>query len=140
MGIFIDRNSPPTPEGIRSILGSKFLLWESLVQFVEEQDQIAGKWSFWGPAKSGWNLRYQWKGKALVALYPGDEKLIVNVVLGEKQAQQAFRLALGEKLRGLMQQTPQLRDGRWLFIPVIDEEDVEDIKCLLLIKIGQAPG
>ena len=42
---------------------------------------------------------------------------------------------LGEKVSKILRESPQLRDGRWLSIPVLDEADVEDVEQLLLVKM-----
>ena len=86
----------PSPEELRSTLGSRYPLWEGLTQFIESHEQITGKWSTWGPANYGWGFRYQRKKKALVALYPGKERFIAQVVLGKALAEQALKLKLGE--------------------------------------------
>jgi hypothetical protein len=135
MGYFTNRSHQPSPEEIRLALGSLYPLWERLTRFIETNYQIAGEWSFWGPAKSGWNLRYRRKGKALVALYPQKERIIAQVVLGKAQAEQAQSLKLGEKVSKMLREAPQMHDGRWLSIPVLNEADAEDVEQLLLVKM-----
>jgi len=105
----------PSPEEIRLALGPRHLLWGRLTLFIETNCQAVGKWGSWGPVDFGWGLRYRRKGKAL--------------------AERALNLKLGEKVSKLLQEAPQLRDGRWLSIPVLDEADGEDVERLLLIKM-----
>jgi len=135
MGYFNNRSHQPSPEEIRLVLGSRFPLWERLTQFIHTNYQIAGEFSFWGPAKSGWNLRYRKKGKALVALYPQKERIIAQVVLGKAQAERALNLKLTEKVSKMLREAPQLHDGRWLSIPILNEADAEDVERLLLVKM-----
>ncbi|UCD39707.1 MAG: DUF3788 domain-containing protein [Candidatus Bathyarchaeota archaeon] len=125
----------PTPDEIRSALGSCFPLWERLTTFIEKSYQIKGTWSKWGPAKSGWNLRYRRKGKSLTALHPQRERILAQIVLGKAQAEHALQLKLGDKISQILREAPQLRDGRWLYIPVTSESDAEDVEQLLLAKM-----
>lgn len=134
-GYFTDRNHQPSLEEIKLALDALFPLWERLTQFIETNYQITGVFSFWGPAKSGWNLRYRCKGKALVALYPQKNRLIAQVVLGRAQAERALSLELGEKVSVMLREAPQLHDGRWLSIPVLNEKDTEDVEQLLIVKM-----
>ena len=134
-GDFRHSNRQPTQAEIRSALGPRYPLWEKLTRFIENNYQIKGEFSTWGPAEVGWGLRYRRKGKALVALYPGKDNIIAQVVLGKAQAEQAFNLELGEKVSKLLQEAPQLRDGRWLSIPVLHEADAADVEKLLLVKM-----
>jgi hypothetical protein len=135
-GMFTDRNHQPTEAEIKSGLGSLYSLWDRLIQFIETHDHVEGFWTMWGPKQMGWNLRYRWKGKALVALYPQQDGIIANVVLGAKQARLALNLELGAEVSELLRAAPQLHDGRWLFIPVVTAADVEDVKQLLWVKTG----
>ena len=135
MGFFVNHSHPPSPEEIRSALGSLYPLWERLIRFIDTNYQIAGEWSTWGPANYGWGLRYRRKSKALVALYPQKEMIIALVVLGKAQAERALSLKLGEKASKVLIEAPQLRDGRWLSIPVLNEADAEDVEQLLLVKM-----
>ena len=132
---FTDRSHQPSPEEIRLALGSRYPLWERLIRFIDTNYQIAGEFSFWGPAKNGWNLRFRRKGRALVALYPQKERIMAQLALGKAQAERALALELGQKLGRMLREAPQLHDGRWLFIPVLSEADVEDLEQLLLAKM-----
>jgi hypothetical protein len=132
---FTDPKHQPTPEEIRLALGSCFPLWERLTSFIERSYRIEGTWSTWGPAKSGWNLRYRRNGKSLTALHPQQERILAQIVLGKAQADRALQLELGEKISRMLQEAPQLRDGRWLFIPVTSESDAKDVEKLLLVKM-----
>jgi hypothetical protein len=82
----------------------------------------------------GWNLWYRKSGKSLVSLYPQAGSLVAQVVLGKAQVEQAMALPLGEQVGGLLRSTPQLHDGKWLFIPVSDETAAQDVAALLLVK------
>ncbi len=135
MGYFTKHAHQPTQEEIRLALGSRYPLWERLTQFINTKDQITREWSTWGPANHGWGLRFRRKGKALMALYPQKEMIIAQVVLGKAQAEQATNLKLGEKVSKMLREAPQLRDGRWLSIPILNQADAEDVEQLLLVKI-----
>jgi hypothetical protein len=135
MGYFTNHTHQPSPEEIRLALGSIYPLWERLTRFIDTNYQTTGEWSTWGPANFGWGLRYRKKEKALVALYPQKEMIIAQVVQGKAQAERALSLKLGEKVSQMLREAPQLRDGRWLSIPILNEADVEDVEQLLLVKM-----
>jgi hypothetical protein len=86
---FTDPKHQPTPEEIRSALGSCFPLWERLTIFIEKSYRIEGTWSTWGPVKTGWNLRYRRNGKSLTALHPQQERILAQIVLGKTEAERA---------------------------------------------------
>lgn len=132
---FAHQGHRPSPDDIREALGTQYPLWERLTGFVEDTYKVEGKWSTWGPSGSGWGLRYRVKGRSLVALYPHKEMVTAQVVLGRAQADRALSLELGERVTGMLNDAPQLRDGRWLHIPVISEADAEDVEQLLWAKM-----
>jgi hypothetical protein len=132
---FTNRSQRPSPEQVRLALGPVYPLWERLTQFIHSQYQIEGKWSAWGPAELGWGLRYRWKGRSLVALYPQKGTIIAQVVLGGAEAERAQSLKLGKLTAKLLSEAPQLHDGRWLSIPVRAAADAEDVEQLLLVKV-----
>jgi hypothetical protein len=55
--------------------------------------------------------------------------------LGKAQAARASSLKLGQNTARLFDESPQLRDGRWLSIPVRCVADAEDVEKLLQVKV-----
>jgi hypothetical protein len=133
VGLFCDKDHMPNKEELRTSLGSAWSCWERLVGFIAEKYEIPPVFSF-GGKNYGWNLWYRKNGKALVSLYPQQDNLVAQVVLGKDQVEKALTLELGENVGRLLRDTPQLHDGRWLFITIKTERDVQDVEQLLLKK------
>ncbi|HUT18825.1 MAG TPA: DUF3788 family protein [Anaerolineae bacterium] len=128
---FTDRKHPPSADEIRLVLGTKYKLWERVIRLVEADDRVSGEWTTWG---GGWNIRYRSRGSSLVALYPQQGGFVAQVVLGKAQSEQALALHLGDKVGKMLRERPQLRDGKWLYIPVRTTADVEDVEQLIELK------
>lgn len=79
-------------------------------------------------------MKYRKGGKTLMSPTPDDGGFTVLVVLGEKETKAARELDLGEHVRRVFEDARQLRGGRWLFVPVESERDLEDIEALLAVK------
>ena len=133
IGVFLDKMHQPSAEEMAAALGAAKPLWDRLLAFIAETYQMPGELSF-GGKNYGWNVWYRKSGKSLVTLYPHKDSLIAQVVLGKAEVEQAEALALGEHVGKVLRETPQLHDGRWLFIPVTSETDAHDIEQLLLVK------
>ena len=138
IGIFSDKDHQPTPGEILDALGSRRPLWEKLVQFIADNYQMPGELSY-GGKNYGWNVWYRRSGKTLLSLYPQQNHFVAQIVLGNDQAKQALELKLGKNVRQVLQETPQLHDGRWLFVRVRTEKDVKDIQQLLQVKKRPRP-
>ena len=130
---FMDRDRQPTPEVITEALGEAAPLWQRLTAFIRDSYGIEP--TYVPPSKNyGWEMKYRKGGKTLMSLTPDDGGFTALVVLGRGEALSASELELGEHVRTVFEGTRQLRDGRWLFIPVESERDVQDIQALLAIK------
>ncbi len=133
IGCFVDKTRVPSAEEICEALGPAFPLWEALLQFIETNYQIPGALTY-GGKNYGWNLWYRKSGKALASLYPQRGCFVAQVVLGKDQVAKALDLPLGEPVARLLRETPQLHDGKWLFISVTSPQDERDVEQLLLVK------
>ena len=131
--VFMERDHQPTPEEIAEALGASAALWNRLTTFVADAYGIEP--TFVPPSRNyGWDVKYRKGGKTLVSLTPDEGGFTALVVLGEKEAEAARELDLGTHLRKVFDEARQLRDGRWLFIKVESNRDVEDIEALLAAK------
>jgi hypothetical protein len=133
VGIFTDKEREPNPTEIRAKLGIAYPLWEELVGFIEETYGLPGELSF-GGKKYGWYLWYRKGGKSLASIYPQEGSLTIQIVLGRQEVEKVSQLEMGNHVRAIFENTPQLHDGRWLFIGVQSERDVQDIEQILLAK------
>ena len=133
IGCFVDKSRAPSPEEMQAALGPACPYWERLTQFIAAAYAIPPDLSF-GGKNYGWNLWYRKSGKSLVSLYPQQNGFIAQVVLGKEQVEKALILPLGEKVGMLLRETPQLHDGKWLWIPVTCEADAADVEQLLSVK------
>jgi hypothetical protein len=132
-GIFVDRQHQPTLQEISIVLASRQPLWAKLTQFIADNYQMPGELSF-GGKNYGWNVWYCQSGKTLTSLYPQQRYFVAQIVLGKDQVEKALQLKLGKNVRTVLEEAPQLHDGRWLFIKVKTEKDVKDIQELLRVK------
>jgi hypothetical protein len=133
VGCLLDKSQAPSPEEIQTVLGPVFPFWERLTQFIAATYAIPPDLSF-GGKNYGWNLWYRKGGKSLVSLFPQQNGFVAQVVLGKEQVEKALILPLGDKVGTLVRETPQLHDGKWLWIPVTCPADAADVERLLLIK------
>jgi uncharacterized protein YdeI (YjbR/CyaY-like superfamily) len=138
IGLFLDRDFQPTEIAVFEALGAKRPLWEELTGFIAANYPVPGEWNF-GGKNYGWNLWYRKSGTTLVTLYPQDRYFVAQIVLGRDQVEQALALKLGANVGTVLTETPQLHDGRWLFIKVKTKRDVADIQQLLQIKRRPRP-
>jgi len=138
IGLLIDKEYQPTTTAVLEALGAKQALWEGLTQFIADNYPIPGEWNF-GGKNYGWNLWYRKSGKTLVTLYPQKGYFVTQIVLGKDQVVPANALKLGKNVRTVLTETPQLHDGRWLFIKVKTAKDVKDIQQLLQVKRRPRP-
>jgi hypothetical protein len=138
IGFFTEEEYQPTETAVLVTLGTKQPLWEALTQFIADNYPIPGEWKF-GGQNYGWNLWYRKSGKTLVTLYPQKGFFVAQIVLGKDQVEQASDLKLGKNVVTVLTKTPQLHDGRWLFIKVKTARDVKDVQQLLQVKRQPRP-
>ena len=67
IGIFTDRQAPPTQRQIEAALGPALEAWRTLVSHLEGGYAARGELRFYG-ANHGWAVRYRRRGRALAAL------------------------------------------------------------------------
>ncbi len=133
IGLFVDKEHQPTTQELCECLGSRYALWEALTQFIADNYALPGEWTF-GGKNYGWNIWYRKSGKTLITLYPKPNGFVAQIVLGKAHVEQALALKLHKNVARVLNETAQLHDGRWLFIPVQGPQDVRDIQHLLQVK------
>ncbi len=130
---FSDKSHPPELEEIHQIVGPRWPLWQALTDFVAQSYAAPQQLKFYGRSY-GWMVAYHLRGKTLVALYPQEDGLVAQVILGPNQVAQAMALSLGKNTNKALQEAKPYPEGRWLFIPIKTASDVRDVQELLRLK------
>lgn len=130
----------PTEEEIKVYLGMARSLWEELTAYIEETYQVKPRYEYSSCSlQPGWNVKYKANSRSLCTLYPMDGSFIALVVVGAKE-EETVKIELGSGLftpyvKELFDKTAFSAMGRWLMIEVKDKQVIEDIKCLLAIRV-----
>jgi hypothetical protein len=131
---FVEKDHQPAMKQVLATIGVKQPLWENLIRFVADNFDIKeGDFRFYGK-NYGWALRFRKRGKALLSLYPAKESFTAQIIIGPSEAQKAANLTLGENSKKVLESTHEFHEGRWLFLRVESDQDVKDVKQLLMLK------
>lgn len=134
IGVFTDKQHQPAVDEILEVVGSKRLMWEDLIQYVSENYRVYGELRYYGK-NYGWAMRFRKGGKALLSLYPKQNGFTAQVVLSEPDIQQALLLELGKNSLQAIEAAHPYPEGRWLFIEIQSNKDIDDLKRLLGFKV-----
>jgi hypothetical protein len=131
----LDKEHQPTPEEMVQTVGDASPLWTELHSFIESHYDILPEVIF-GGKKYGWTVHYRKGGRTLCYLYPEEGAFTVLIVLGKLETEQALAKLHGfsSGVRGVIENTASLHDGRWLWLRPLSLDDVSSIESLLTIK------
>ena len=130
---FLDRSTPPADRDLLAALGDAAARWSRLARTLRELGAHAT--ARWDGPRSGWCVAYRRAGRPFVTLTPRAGGFDALVVLGRAEADAARGLPLGEGTREAFVDSPQLRDGRWLFLSIGSDADADDLLRLLSVKL-----
>lgn len=129
----LDKDHQPTDREILKTI-SDTAPWLELRQYLESSYDLAPELVDYG--KHGWTIRYRKSGKTLCSLFPERGAFTALVILGKKEAEKALSMMdqFNARVRKLLDDAEQLHDGRWLWIRVRKQSDINSIKELLKLK------
>jgi hypothetical protein len=131
---FMDPAAPPTEPQVIAAIGEVAPLWRELVNRLTRE--IGAKSTFrWDGRNYGWSLPFTRAGRSFVTLTPQSGGMQALVVLGRHEADMARALPLNGLTRAIFEASPQLHDGRWLFLSIGSHDDLDDLLKLLTVKL-----
>jgi hypothetical protein len=133
LSAFADRERPPSLDEMLGVVGEKAALWRAVSGFMSETYRCDGERKFYGKSY-GWMLWFRVAGKSLLALYPQDGGVTAQITLGPSLVDRALELPLGTAFRRAIEEAHPYPEGRWLFVPLRSDGEVEDLKRLVLLK------
>jgi hypothetical protein len=132
-GVFTDKEIKPSDKHVYQSLGEVKPLWDSVISFIEEKYGVNGEFIFYGK-NFGWALRYRKSGRVLIALYPGNEEYTVQIILNKHQIEEVLESGITVETRELIERTTMIREGKWLYLKVDEEKNLDEIKTLIIAR------
>ena len=131
---FAGQAKRPTEKSLGSALGESIELWNSLVDDLKREFQLAGEWHS-SSVKLGWSLRLQLKKRNIVYLGPRRGSFLAAFALGDRAVAAARAGELPPHIVKTIAEARRYAEGTAVRIEVKTAEDVEIVKRLVKIKI-----
>ncbi len=130
------RMDEPARSGIEALIGKNMLgIWESLAESI---DRLYEMDKYWNKGFGDWVYEYKYRrgGKTLCTFYAKQDVANLLVILGkmEREKFEQQRGSFSERFLALYDSTKIYYDGKWLWIPIDEKLETEDILRLLKIK------
>lgn len=133
--IFLDKNHKPDDYEISTMLGNNLFLWVDIHNYIVRHYDYTAELIYF-TRNYGWTMRYRKNNKTLSYFFPKKDTFSVLLILGRKETEQVSMIK--DRLNGnvlqVFESTEQLHDGRWLWIEILNSEDISSYKELLSIK------
>ena len=134
------QDTQPTMEDIAEYIGGEAkLLWQALMEYMEEEYKVKPKLSYsCCSGKPGWNIKFQKSGQSLGTLYPEENSFSVLLVISYKLEQKMEDIlpALSTNIAELYKQAGDyMKVGKWVMFQVKDSVTLEDYKKLISVKL-----
>jgi len=111
--------------------------WDKLLDFINTHYKITEKWDAKKPTSEYRNeLKLQSANKTLITLYLREGYFEANIVFGKGDIEkfETARDTFGTEILELYDSVEICHGQRWLFIEMRDDNLLEDIKNMLLLK------
>ncbi len=134
------QDTQPTMENISEyISGEAKLLWQALMEYMEEEYKVKPKLSYsCCSGKPGWNIKFQKSGQSLGTLYPEENSFSVLLVISYKLEQKMEDIlpALSTNIAEIYKQAGDyMKIGKWVMFQIKDSVTLEDYKKLISVKL-----
>lgn len=133
---FMEKSIQPDDRQLARVLGKKSPFWEAIKQHIaQKHGDFTEEWKFYS-TKSGWTLKVLLNKRNLFFFVPLQGTFRVAFVFGDKAVAAVEKSSLTEKLKNELSNARKYVEGRGLRIEVRSQKDVEHIKKLIDIKVG----
>ncbi len=131
----LNKQETPTDTQIQKYIGSRSKLWHEIHTYVKAYYDFKPELVFF-TKKYGWTIRYRRSGKTLCYFFPEEDAFSILIVLGAKEADnlEMMRSEINENIMTVFDTTEQLHDGRWMWVRILDQSDLESLILLLNTK------
>ena len=111
------------------------LVWNELTDAIDSLYEID---RLWDKGFGDWKIEYKYRrgGKTLCTFYAkeGVANLLITYGKVEREKFEGMEASISKQLQDINERTETLHDGKWLWIPIDDKINTEDIIEMLKIK------
>ena len=133
---FIEREHKPDSELLSKVLGESHPLWQEIKEHLDQTfGEIVEEWKYYG-LKSGWVLKMFKKKRNLFFFIPVQSFFVISFVFGDKAVNQILETGFPGEIKTTIQNARKYVEGRGLPIEVRSEDEVEQVKTLVEIKVN----
>ena len=131
----LDKSSMPTDQDILDTIGDVSSLWLTVHEFIHENYDFERELAFYSK-NYGWTVRYRKGKKTLVSLFPEKGAFSALLVLGRAESEKVnqIREELNQNFLSVFDETEQLRDGKWMWIRILNQEDLDTLIKVIQVK------
>lgn len=110
-------------------------IWDEMTAAIDALYDVD---RLWDKGFGCWRVEYKYRrgGKTLCTFYAreGEAVLLITYGKAEREKFDLIRDSLSVNLQKIYDETKTLHDGKWLWIPVDDVLQTEDVMAMLKIK------
>ena len=133
---FTEREHEPDSELLVNVLGASHPLWQEIKEHLNQTfGEIVEEWKFYG-LKSGWVLKMLKKKRNLFFFIPMQSFFVISFVFGDKAVNQILETDFPDEIKSAIRNARKYVEGRGLPIEVRSEDEVEQVKTLVEIKVN----
>lgn len=107
-------------------------------QLTEAIDSLYDVDRLWNKGFGDWKIEYKYRrgGKTLCTFYAKEEVANLLIIYGkaEREKFEKIKESVSKQLQDIYERTETYHDGKWLWIPLDDKIEIEDIIEMLKIK------
>ena len=134
--ILDDKSIIPDDDQLKDVLGKTLQLWSAINKYFEDkQRDVQEEWKFYSK-KSGWSAKLIHKKRTILYLIPRKSYFMAAFVFGDKAVAAAEQSTIPESILDIIRSARKYVEGRGFRFDVRGQEDVENVKKLIEIKMA----
>ncbi|MGD9328491.1 MAG: DUF3788 family protein [Cyclobacteriaceae bacterium] len=134
--IFNVKDEPPNEARIQEIIKDKYLLLDTIRQFIRKNyGETNEEWKYYG-VKNGWVLKTFLKKRNLFFISIYDGYFSISFVFGDKAVTSIIESNVTDETKKSLKEARKYAEGRGISFEVHDYKHLDDIKKLIKIKVS----
>jgi hypothetical protein len=134
---FTDRTREPSRGSVRKALAGARVAWDDVEAHLAEAYGLTGSFHFMYGERYGWALRFRRSGRLVLAMYPNQGHLTVQIILGRAHVAAATAMSLPSRVSRVLEAAKDYPEGRWLFIPLRSQKSAQELRTLIALKMSR---